>query len=299
VWNGTGPDIIDASTRGPAGWWFRGACVAVWIVFGLFRPGVDRFDRWLAGPCWHVPSLWHALADVTVNTGVVDPMVGGVAASVRRASVHQFVHARYAVAAMIELDQSHVSVIDEHYRVVGRFRRRTPMTEKLTERRRGLQALSHLWPVYDSYGDGRITTLVGFAAIGAGDQARGAYAYLALGEERNEVLFVCDVRTGHPHPRVLLVVEDVNGDGYDDLTFRQTRRKNDRKPIAEEPLAIFRWDVERRVFLPDVPERSRGFLSFWCATPDARLQFAVDEWLDEERIRMLPMIGDRTRSPGR
>lgn len=295
--NGGGSDIIDASTRGSGGWWFRGACVAMWIVFGLLRIGVDPFDRFLAGACWDVPSLWHALADVTVNTGLVDPVVGGVPAGVRRASVHRFVHARYTVVAMIELDQSHVFVIDEGYRIVGRFRRRTPMTEKLAERRRGLQALSHLWPVYDSYADGRITTLIGFSAIRSGDQAHGAYAYLALGDESNEVLFVCDVRTGHPHPRVLLVVEDVSGDGYDDLTFRQTQRKNDRKPIADEPLAVFRWDVARRVFIPDVPDRSRGFLSFWCATPDERVPFGVDEWLDEDRVRALPLVGDRGHSP--
>ncbi len=285
---------IDIPTRPKWLWGPRLLIVAAWLVFGVFRAGVDRLDRSLTAACWDVPSLWSAVAKTAVRTGAVQPYVGGTVARLQRAAVQDFFNTRCAIVTLSDSHRSHIYIIDADYNVLARFRRQTSNALLVQDRWRGLTPLSHLWPVYDSAGDGRLSTLIGFSPVGSVRQAAGTYAYITMGQDRNEVLFVCHVNAGRGRRPVMLSIEDYTRDGLDDLVVHPVERHGAKRIVRPEALAVFRWNKEKRAFEPQVTEGTESVLAYWCSAPGRRVTFQPDEWMDEELVQMLPVIGHRT-----
>ncbi len=271
-------------------WSIRAVIVIAGLAFGVFRWGVDRLDRRLAAVCWNVPSLWNAVAEAAAKTGVIDSTILGSEVLLRRASVHSFFQVRYAIVAQSDLFRTDIYVINEAYDVVGRFRRQTTQSQLITDRRRGLSPLSHLLPVYDSRGTGRLSTLIGFSPLESKNRARGKYAYVSLGPVVNEIQMVCDIRTSPHWSEVTIVVDDVTDDGLDDIAIYALTEIGEKSAIDPRPIAAFHWDDETSCFVPDVPAEIATFLSYWCATPDSRFLHTPDEWLDEAQIDALPLM---------
>ena len=55
---------------------------------------------------------------------------------------------------------------------------------------------------------------------------------------------------------------------------------------------INNWNKEKRSFEPQVTEGTETFLAFWCSGPDQWMSFRPDEWMDEQLVQMLPVMGD-------
>jgi hypothetical protein len=267
----------------------RTALGCVLGLIGVFRPGIDLLDSWLVRSCWSVPSLWNAVAEVAVRRGAVDPDLGGRRAPFRRASVLPGTPSRLAVVVVSDLRRSRIAIVDEGYRVLGAFERATTNPDLVTDQTRGYMPLSHLWPVGDWYGDGRLETLVALAPTYSEPLAQNVFALLALGPEGNELLFACRLQGKRYPGEVVLERADLDGDGFPDLAIHAYAART--KGAAEPPpWAVFRWDGAARAFTGQLREGAAAVLSCWHATPAARVFFGRAEPL-EERVLQLVDLG--------
>lgn len=262
----------------------RATLWAALLLFGGFRLGVDSLDQTLVRSCWNVPSCWNAVAEVAVRRGVAPAVLDGLPAPWRQASIQSSFPPTLAIVTVSDMRHSRITYLDESYRVRAILDRTTAEPLLVTDEQRGFKPLSHLWPVHDWYGDGRLEALVAFAPTLSEGLFRGVFAYVALGAETNEVLFACRMSTA-PGPRfAVLRATDLNRDGHQDLVV---------SPAGEEapPLATFVWNAGRRTFDPGSRQEAEAFVTFWCASEKDRILFPRQESLDEhtrvvrERLR--------------
>jgi hypothetical protein len=207
---------------------------------------------------------------------------------------------RLAVVVVSNLRHSRVTVIDEAYAVRGYFERLSPDPDLVTDEARGYMPLSHLWPLGDAYGDGRLVTLVALKPTYSEPLAQNVFALLALGVERNEVLFACRL-LGKRYPgEVVLERLDYDGDGFTDLVvFPHAKR-----PYGNEgppPWAVFRWDPRARSFEPRLRDGAEKELAYWRPTPSDRVLIGFEEPLDAKLLEILGRaVGlGAVRPPGR
>jgi hypothetical protein len=269
----------------------RALFCSVLALIGVFRPGVDALDRWLVSSCWSVPSLWNAVADIAVRQGAVDSWIEGRRTSWRRASILLAVPSRLAVVVVSDMRRSRITLVDEAYRVRGVFERTTSNPDLITDEARGYMPLSHLWPVHEWYGDGRLVTLVALEPTHSEPLGRNVFAFLALGHENNELLFACRLRGKQYTEEVVLDRVDADADGFADLVVSPYPAPDPDRGVDTRPWALFRWDPAARSFEPHLREGAERVLSYWRGTPAERVCFGRQEPLDE-RVRQLVDSGD-------
>jgi len=243
------------------------------VVLGILRPGVDRFDRWLVSTCWNVPSQWNAVADAAIRTGVVDAELGGMHAPWRQASIHPAGNSRIAVVAVSDLRRARVTFIDEDYDDLGGFERVAAEPTLVTDAARGYKPLSHVWPIVRR--DGRLHTLIAFAHLVSEEPNAGLFAYVAVGPERNELLFVNRLDWGPGPTWGVLAPDDLNGDGFVDLAFYSKGRKD------SPPIASFVWDPAARTYVATVDPSAHGLIRWWSTSPRDQVVVPSGELLDD------------------
>jgi hypothetical protein len=247
---------------------------ALVLIGAIFRPGIDRFDRWLAGPFWDIPSQWNVVADVAIQTRAVDDRLDGMRAPWRQASVFKVVgDSRIAIVTVSDLRRSRATWLDADYKVLGQLSRATSIPELVTDETRGYKPLTHLWPIL--WQDGRLLTLVTFAPLYSNPPTDGLFAYIALGAEDNELLFVCRLRWGAASLHGMLGRDDVNGDGFGDLIFYNGERQD------VPPLGVFIWHQGERRYVPRVTEDGRQFVRWWSTSPNDRVLIRRDQPIDD------------------
>jgi hypothetical protein len=255
-----------ATYRRAVGW-------AAFLALGLFRPGVDLADRWLISNCWNIPSEWNAVADAATATGAVDGTLGGKPAPWRQASIQAVGSLKVAVVTVSDMRRARVTFLTEDYRILGAFERIAAEATLVTDEARGYKPLSHIWPL--EVRDGRLHTLVAFEHLMSEEPHRGLFAYVAVGADRNELLFVADLREGPGPTWGMLSRLDLDGDGDEDLVFYS------RGELDQLPLATFIWDPSARTYVPTVMEEARPLIRWWSTTAAARVTFARGEVLDD------------------
>ena len=255
-----------------------------WVVWGLLaaaaviRPGVDLADRALALPFWNVPSQWNAVADVAIKTGVVDGRIDGAPAPWRQASVVYVGSSRVAIVTVSDLHRSRATFLDDRYHVLGGFERVSSDPSLATDETRGYKPLTHYWPLVEQ--DHRLLTLIAFAPQFSNPPNNGLYAYLAVGEQENELLFVCRLRWGAMSMHGMLARTDLNGDGLDDLAVYPRDRRD------APPLATFIWDPKERRYRGAVTPEGVPLVSWWSTAPDDRVVLRRDELIDPAALRI-------------
>src|SRR3954470_15664208 len=167
---------------------------ALLLALGLFRPGADRLDRWLATTCWNVPSQWNAVADAAIRTGAVDATISGHSAPWRQATVHTVGASKVAIVTVSDFHRSRVTFLTEGYGALGGFERISAEPPLVTDEARGYKPLSHVWPLVMH--DARLHTLIAFAHLVSEEPNNGLFAYVAVGPAGNELLFVADLKWG-------------------------------------------------------------------------------------------------------
>jgi hypothetical protein len=246
---------------------------AALVALGAFRPGVDRVDRRLASICWSVPSAWNAVADVAIATGAVDGTLEGVDAPWRQASIHDLGSSRVAVVTVSNMRRSRITFLTEQYRTLGGFERIAEEATLVTDEARGYKPLSHVWPLVLQ--DGVLHTLVAFQHLVSEEPREGLFAYVAVGPDENELLFVCELREGPGPTWGVLTRADLDGDGIGDLELFP---RGDRR---QRPLATFVWDPRERTYVPSVASDARPLIRWWSTTTASRVTFGRDEVLGD------------------
>lgn len=259
-------------------------------ILAVFRPGVDRLDRWLARRFWNVPSEWNAVADAAVHTGIVDPLIGGRPASWRHASIVESGGARYAVVIVSDMRRSRAAILDEHYNVLGRFERATSNPAVVTDEARGYKPLTNVWP-FAKRGD-RLDTLVAFAPLVSEQPNQGLFAYVAIGAADNELLFAIHMRWGPGPTWGVLDRADLNGDGFDDFVVYSKGRKD------VPALATFVWDEPHHTYRANVSRSGAALLTFWTTGDDRRISISQYEPIDNTVLALMRILeGDAAAAP--
>ena len=253
-------------------WMWRPAAWAVFLILAAMRPGIDLADRWLAAGCWNVPSEWNAVADVAMRTGVVESRIGDAPAPWRQASVLPVGGSRVGVVTVSDLHRSRSTFLTEDYAVLAVLTRSTADPALVTDEVRGYKPLSHIWPLAKQ--DGRLQTLIAFAPLRSDPPMLGWFAYVALGAEENEVLFVCHLESAPGPLWGELVRIDVNADSLDDLVVYPHGRRNER------PLAAFTWDPQTRGYAAAMTNEGRSIMKWWGTTPGDRVILPRDAPID-------------------
>jgi hypothetical protein len=243
------------------------------VVVAILRPGVDRFDRWLVSSCWNVPSQWNAVAEAAIRTGVVDAELGGTRAPWRQASVHAVRDSRIAVIVLSDLRRARVTFVDEEYRDLGGFERVAAEPTLVTDEARGYKPLSHVWPIVAQ--GGRLHTLIAFAHLVSEEPNAGLFAYVAVGPERNELLFVSQLSWGPGPTWGVLSFGDLNGDGFEDFAFYPKGRKD------LPPIASFVWNPAAATYDATVDPAARPLISWWSTSPHDQVIVPRGELLDD------------------
>ena len=273
---------------GPRRWAFVGCALA---LIGGFRPGADLLDRWLVEGCWSVPSLWNAVAEIAVRQGAVDPWIEGRKASFRRACVLPAGPSRLAVVVVSDMRRARITVVDEDYRVRGVFERTARSPDLISDEARGYMPLSHLWPLGDWYGDGRLVTLVALEPTYSEPLAQNVFALLALGPDRNELLFACRLRGKRYPGEVVLERADDDADGFPDLVVHAYAVRSSEDAARARPWAVFRWDPAARSLEPRLREGAERVLSYRRATPAERVWLGRQESLEERLLELVSREG--------
>jgi hypothetical protein len=190
------------------------------------------------------------------------------------------------VVVVSDLRRARIAIVDEDYRVLGAFERTTANPDLVTDQARGYMPLSHLWPVGDWYRDGRLVTLIAMEPTYSEPLAQNVFALLALGPERNELLFACRLRGKRYPGEVVLERADLDGDGFPDLAVhaRAARAEGGSGP---PPWAVYRWDAAERTFRAHLREGAAEVLSCWFTSPAARVSFGRAEPLEERILRLV------------
>jgi hypothetical protein len=254
-------------------WRWRPAAWAVFLILAAIRPGIDLADRWLAAGCWNVPSEWNAVADVAMRTGVVEARIGDAPAPWRQASVLPVGDSRVGVVTVSDLHRSRSTFLTEEYAVLGALTRSTSDPALVTDEVRGYKPLSHIWPLARQ--DGRLQTLIAFAPLRSDPPMLGLFAYVALGAQENEVLFVCRLGSAPGPLWGELVRIDVNGDSLDDLLVYPRGHRNER------PLAAFTWNPQTRGYAAAMTDEGRSIIDWWSTTPADRVIVPRDAPIDD------------------
>jgi hypothetical protein len=260
-----------------------------WIaaaLLAIFRPGIDVIDRALAGGAWRVPSEWNAVAHSAIRTGVVGTVIDGRTMPWRHASIVELRGTRLAAIVVSDFRTSRVTFVDERYRVRGVLRRVTDPPAVATDELRGYKPLSHVWPLSEQ--DGRLLTLISSVPLVSMPPSAGVFSYVALGSERNEVLFVCRL-TWAPGPFWgVLDRADVDGDGHDDFVVRAPAdaRGFGRRDVP--PVATFVWDAHTGEYVPHLTPEAAPIVKWWSTRRDVRLLVPRDEPIDDA-IGRLPL----------
>lgn len=270
----------------PSTW--RTVAWAIFLVLAILRPGVDLIDRWLVTPCWNIPSEWNAVADVAIRTGVVDGRIGGKAAPWRQASVLPVGRSRLAIITVSDLTTSRVVFISEQYRVLAVLARMTSDPSLVTDEERGYKSLSHIWPLVEQ--EGRLQTLIAMAPLRSDPVRLGVFAYVALGPQDNELLFVCRLETGPGPIWGELVRMDLNGDGFDDFAVHEKGQ------LSEPPIAAFTWDARTHQYTSRMTDTGRQLVSWWSRTSGDRVIVPRDVAIDDAVRRIAGRFDNRGRT---
>src|SRR4051812_47782609 len=211
---------------------------AMFLAAAAVRPGIDVIDRSLAAVCWNIPSEWNAVAEAAMRTGVVEPRIGGSPARWRQASVLPIGGSRLAVVTVSDMTTAKSTFISEQYDILGVLARMTSDAALVTDETRGYKPLSHIWPLVRQ--DGRLHTLIAMAPLRSDPPRLGVFAYVALGERENELLFVCRLDAA-PGPTWGELVPDRAG-GKDDLAVFERGQR------GEPPIATFAWNARAATY---------------------------------------------------
>jgi hypothetical protein len=252
---------------------WRPAAWAIFLIVAAARPGIDLADRWLVAPSWNIPSEWNAVADAAMQTGVVDPRIGGAPAPWRQASVLPVGASRVAVVTVSDMFTSRATFMTDRYEVLGVLARVTTDPALVTDEMRGYKPLTHIWPLVKQ--DDRLQTLIAFAPLRSDPPMLGLFAYVALGAQDNDLLFVCRLRSGPGPTWGELVRMDVNGDGFDDFVIYPRGQRNAR------PIATFTWDPRARTYTSDITDEGRPLVAWWSATSAERVSVPRDAPIDD------------------
>jgi hypothetical protein len=250
--------------------------IVMWSVFliaAIVRPGVDLIDRWLVRLCWNIPSEWNAVADAAIRTGVVEARIGGLPAPWRQASILPIAGSRLAAITVSDLTSSRTTFLSEQYEVAGVLARTTSDPSLVTDEARGYKPLSHIWPLARQ--DGRLQTLIAMAPLRSDPPRLGVFAYVALGAQENELLFVCRLEPGPGPTWGELVRLDTNGDGFDDLVVYERGQR------TEPPIATFTWDERQLTYLAAATEQGQRLVAWWVSTAANRVTIPRDRPIDD------------------
>ena len=264
--------------------------IVIWSVFlvvAIVRPGVDLLDRWLVRLCWNIPSQWNAVADAAIRTGVVEARIGSLPAPWRQASILPIDGSRLAAITVSDLTSSRTTFVGEQYEVVGVLARTTSDPSLVTDEARGYKPLSHIWPLVRQ--DGRLLTLIAMAPLRSDPPRLGVFAYVALGAQENELLFVCRLEPG-PGPTWGEIVRlDTNGDGLDDLVVYERGQRTD------PPIATFTWDARQRTYVPNATEQGRRLVAWWATSTSDRVTVLRDRPIDDAVRRVAVGLDVKSR----
>lgn len=259
--------------------------IAAWTIFLLAaaaRPFIDRIDRALVGRSWNEPSEWNAVADISIRTGVVDGRIGGAPAPWRQASVLPLGGTRVGVVTVSDMATSRSTFITDEYRVLGVLTRQTSDASLVTDETRGYKPLSHIWPIVEQ--DRRLLTLVSMAPLLSDPVRFGVFAYVALGAQDNEVLFVCRLVPGPGPTWGELMRLDVNGDGADDLVVYERGQRND------PPIAVFTADPRTRAYSASITEPGSRLVAAWVPSPGERVLVPREAPIDQAVQRLVTRL---------
>lgn len=273
-----------------AQWRFHAAGWLVFLIAAAIRPGIDLLDRRLVERCWDIPSEWNAVADAAINTGVVDPDINGVRAPWRQASVLPVGGSRVAVVTVSDMSRARATFITERYQVVGVLTRTTTDPVLVTDEARGYKALSHIWPLVKQ--DDRLQTLISLTPLRSDPPLLGVFAYVALGAQENELLFVCRL-VSVPGPTLgELVRADVNGDGFEDFVVYLRAPRDQR---ASRVIATFIWDPRMREYATSITDEGRPIVAWWSSAPGDRVTVPRTVPVDEAILKVAARLDGRDR----
>ena len=264
--------------------------IAAWTLFliaAAARPFIDLIDRALVGRSWSEPSEWNAIADIAIRTGVVDGRIGGTPAPWRQASVLPLGGSRVGIVTVSDMARSRSTFITDEYRVLGVLTRQTSDPSLVTDETRGYKPLSHIWPIVEQ--DGRLLTLVSMAPLLSDPVRFGVFAYVALGAQDNEVLFVCRLVPGPGPTWGELMRLDVNGDGADDLVVYERGQRND------APIALFTSDPRTRAYSASITEPGSRLVAAWMSSAGDRVSVPRDTSIDEAITRLVARLPQAPR----
>ena len=239
-----------------AGW-------AAFLALAVVRPGVDAIERRLVDACWDIPSEWNAVADIAIKNRAVDSNIGSARAPWRQASVVEVAQRRIAVVTVSDMRRSRATFLSRDYQALGTFERTTSDPALVTDETRGYKPLTHIWPLIER--EQRLETLIAFAPLKSDPPNLGVFAYLAVGSDETEVLFVCRLRWGPGPTYVLLDRADANGDGIEDLVLHENGR-SDAAPVGK-----FLWDSARREYIANLSGAAATLASWWSTSPSSRV----------------------------
>jgi hypothetical protein len=239
-----------------AGW-------AAFLVLAVVRPGVNAIERRLVEACWDIPSEWNAVADIAIKNGAVDSNIGGDPAPWRQASVVELAQRRIAVVTVSDMRRSRATFLSRDYQALGTFERTTSDPALVTDETRGYKPLTHIWPVIER--EHRLETLIAFAPLKSDPPNMGVFAYLAVGPDETEILFVCRLRWGPGPSYVLLDRADANSDGIADLVLYENGRRD------AAPVGKFLWDSARGEYKASVSGAALTLASWWSTSPTGRV----------------------------
>ena len=178
--------------------------------------------------------------------------------------------------------------MSEQYEALGVLARTTSDPALVTDEARGYKSLSHVWPLVKQ--DGRLRTLITFAPLRSAPPMLGLFAYVALGADENELLFVCRLESGPGPTWGELVRTDTNGDGFDDFVIYERGQR------ASPPIATFTWSPSTRRYVSSTTDAGRLLVSWWSAAPEDRVVVPRNAPIDDAVRRIAARFDGRGRA---
>jgi hypothetical protein len=257
------------------------------LILSVVRPGIDALDRWLVGACWNIPSEWNAVADIAIKTGAIDSTIDGASAPWRQASVMPLGAGRIAVVTVSDFHRSRAAFLTERYELLAAFERTTTNPALVTDETRGYKPLTHIWPLVEE--EGRILTLVTTVPLLSEPPTLGTFAYLAVGRDDSELLFVCELRWA-PGPRHAQLAR-VNQSARDLALYPEGK-------LDAAPVATFQWNPASREYTGRLSDESSTFISWWGTTPANRVIIKSGESVDDAIAAVAAGLSASSRPAG-